>query len=588
VTGPNHRRDLSRSVIAPARGVVDPFGEPSAARVAAVAIALGIVFIIGAHGSDAAGQVLGSEPRALIRKVREVQMPDGRGVGEVAVLSGAAGILAVPSPPEGPRFAAGFPRDYPDELCYVFDARGNYSKKWNGIAQRTFCQIVAAADGRTLGALTLQEPKNAITHQAEPFSVVSCFSPSDGRLLGTGNTRPRSTTGGISSIAFAPSGRHLFCEAAGISVFSAPRLDVREEFEESEERDVAAFSSDGRRAALCRNSGVCLVEMRAGAAYRQIPVDGLACNLCFSSDGKLLGFVRLKEEECTTEVWDADRGVRIAQFGRPDTCVYMFLPNSDVLLAWADKQMGLFGATTGIKLCAFGPPPQRHDCAAFCDQGRFLVSGHGGNVTLWEVDRTQLGRPKRAADRSAPHAPPASAELFSRNWDLLRGDAPTAAEASVFFASQGDHAVAFLEPRLAAAKTDSAEVERLVGELDSDAYATRRRAEARLTLLAPMLWKELHRQLDAAQSAEVRRSLQRIVVRADGYLIKDQECLQTIRAIQCLERIGSRRAIGLLERLAAGEPFAPTTEDAQFAIGRLKNWVSAAGVETDTIRRDHP
>ena len=356
-----------------------------------------------------------------------------------------------------------------------------------------------------------------------------------------------------------------------------PKLDVREEFEESDEQnDIAAFSPDGRRAALCRNSGVCLVEMRSGAAYRQIAIDGSVCNLCFSSDGKLLGFVRLKGEECMTEVWDADRGVRVSRFGRPGTCVCKFLPNSDVLLVWTDKQMALFSAITGKQLCAFGPLPQRRDCAAFCDHGRFLASGHGGSITLWEVDRSQLGRPEQAEDRDAPHGPPASAELFSRNWELLKGDAPTAAEASVFLTSQGDRAVTFLDTRLLPAKIDIADVQRLVGELDSNLYATRRRAEARLTLLAPMLRKELHRQPDAAQSAEARRSLERVVARADGYLIKDPECLRTVRAIQCLERIGSRRAVQLLERLAGGEPSAPTTEDAKFALSRLRNWIVAA------------
>jgi hypothetical protein len=505
-------------------------------------------------------------------------MPDGHGVGEIAVLPDAAGVLAVPSPPWTGAFS-GFPRDHPEEFCYLFNSHGDYSRKWVGIAGRELYQIVATADGRVLGALTWQEFRNPHKGPINPYSVVSCFSPTDGRLLGTGETRPRSITVGpaASSIAFAPSGRHLFCERAGISVFSAPRLDVREEFEESEEGRATVFSPDGRCAAVCRNSGVSLVEMRSGAAYRHIPVDGSVFQLCFSSDGRLLGFVTLKGEERTIEVWDADRGARLARLGHPkEMCLCMFLPDSDVLFGWSDKRMVLFNAPTGTELCAFGLPLDHGDCAAFCAQGRFLASGHGGEITLWKVDRSQLSHPERPTDSDAPHAPPAPAESFSGNWDLLRTDAPTAAKASAFFVSQEDRAVAFLEPRLAPAKTDVAEVERLVGELDSDSYATRRRAEARLTLLAaPALWKELHRQLDAAKSAEVRRSLQRIVVRADGYLIKDPECLRTIRAIQCLERIGSRRAVGLLGRLATGEPFAPTTEDAQFALARLKNWVSA-------------
>ena len=144
-----------------------------------------------------------------------------------------------------------------------------------------------------------------------------------------------------------------------------------------------------------------------------------------------------------------------------------------------------------------------------------------------------------------------------------------------FFEDCGDRGVEFLEARLNPETVNTAEILPLVHELDSDDFLTRQESAKKLERHIRTAKTLLREQMDASKSEEVRTSLRRILRIADDYCIRDIDCLRSVRAIECLEVIGTSKARLLLKRLASGSPTSPVTQEANAAIVRLINWVTA-------------
>ncbi len=144
-----------------------------------------------------------------------------------------------------------------------------------------------------------------------------------------------------------------------------------------------------------------------------------------------------------------------------------------------------------------------------------------------------------------------------------------------FFEDSGDRGVEFFETRLRPEMVRSAEILTLVRKLDSDEFRVRQECAKKLEGLARTAKGLLREQMDATESAEVRSSLRRILAVADDYCIRDIECLRSVRAIECLEIIGTLKSRILLKRLATGSPSSPVTQDARAALARLDEWITA-------------
>jgi hypothetical protein len=129
--------------------------------------------------------------------------------------------------------------------------------------------------------------------------------------------------------------------------------------------------------------------------------------------------------------------------------------------------------------------------------------------------------------------------------------------------------VPFLAKRLQPAPPlDTKRWRKLLDDLDSDDFGVRTAAERELERLVGGLDRSLLRgALAASTSLEVRLRLKRLLARAT--LLAAGEPLRGVRAIAVLERIGSPAAIGVLRRLAGGEPKARLTGEAKASLERL-------------------
>jgi WD40 repeat protein len=99
----------------------------------------------------------------------------------------------------------------------------------------------------------------------------------------------------------------------------------------------------------------------------------------------------------------------------------------------------------------------------------------------------------------------------------------------------------------------------------------------------PAAEDSLRQALPQARSAAGRRGIERVLARLAqrGLFATEGDELRILRALQVLERIGSRDARAVLETLAGGLSGVPMTEDARLALRRLRRLeaISASGPE---------
>lgn len=200
---------------------------------------------------------------------------------------------------------------------------------------------------------------------------------------------------------------------------------------------------------------------------------------------------------------------------------------------------------------------------AFSPDGTLLASGSWDRTVLvWDI----TGR--ITATRPFP-AELTSAERNTLWNDLASLDAATAFRAVQRLAGAGQAGVTLLKEQMRpVAAVEARQVNRLIADLDSDQFAVREQASRELGRLGDRAELALRQALAGNPSAEVRRSLERIL--ENLATAGAPERLRGVRAVEVLERIGSVEARGVLETLSRGLPEARLTREALAALARLK------------------
>ena len=279
----------------------------------------------------------------------------------------------------------------------------------------------------------------------------------------------------------------------------------------------------------------------------------------------------------TLQVWETGRRMRIARTESfPDCYQYDFLPNSDILTAVCPRFGLLFLGIPSCKPLGTLEQPAIWNSVS-SPAGNSVAIGNGNNtVETWELNRAHLGRKGLRKGQHRPAAQPPSQADMSRWYEALAGsDAKAARQCMISLEDAGDISIEFLEARLKPDTVDDAEMASPVRDLDSDDFSVRRQAAKKLEGLAGIAKTRLRERMEAAKSAEVQASLKRILVNADDYAIRDPERLRSVRAIECLEMVGSPRSRVVLVRLAGGARDSPVTKDAAAAIVRMDEWLSS-------------
>jgi WD40 repeat protein len=239
--------------------------------------------------------------------------------------------------------------------------------------------------------------------------------------------------------------------------------------------------------------------------------------------------------------------------------------------------------------------------AAFSGDGRFLATGEsGGTVRVWDpaagkellvlhghrgavvalefaarapvlasASRDTTALVWDLADLS-PSEPPPPKMLTERElddlWSRLAGDAPSAYQALQMLRRAPGQATPYLRGRLQPVKID---IERLIAELDNDAFAIRQKASEELAGYGRVVEKPLRRTLDMQPSLEVRKRILDLLARMRDASDHVPAQARQIRCLELLESIGDAEARRLLRVLAGGIAEAELTRQASASLSRL-------------------
>lgn len=289
--------------------------------------------------------------------------------------------------------------------------------------------------------------------------------------------------------------------------------------------------------------------------------------LTFSPDGKLLA-VGMGQENMI-RLWDvATREPRTAirwswQFGQKSvpmgTDSVVFSPDGKtVAAACQDETIRMWEVATG-KL-RHEAEAEMVDFIAFSFDGRCLASSHSQSIKyiyLWDWHNLGLPSSHRLTEEEA--------ERFWR--DLSAPDAAAAYRAVAALAESPQQALGLLKRLRPVEPITSADIDKLIKELNDDGFATRERASHKLAELGAMVEMQLRKALAQNKSPEVRRRARDLLLRLGREVPSEQ--LRFLRAVELLEYLGTPEAREILQKLSRGGAGRIETEDAKAALRRL-------------------
>lgn len=245
---------------------------------------------------------------------------------------------------------------------------------------------------------------------------------------------------------------------------------------------------------------------------------GIVCSIAYSSDGRYLASGSASGE---LHVWDAATGKLIRPLVDPD-------------------------------------PAPDFRAIAFSPDGRMLASGSSDMTTLvWDATGRMPG------GRFEPAA--LSPKQLSDSWAALAGDDAAVAYRAVWaLAAAPEQTLPLLKERLRPPAADPKATARRLADLDGDDYAVREQAEKELGEQGDLVEPALRKALDGRPSPEVRRRVEELLEQLNG-----PRWFQKVRAVEALERIGTREAEKVLQEVAQGAPDARLTAEAKSALERL-------------------
>lgn len=243
--------------------------------------------------------------------------------------------------------------------------------------------------------------------------------------------------------------------------------------------------------------------------------------------------------------------------GRSQPVAAAFSPDGWLFAAPGPGGIVLFETTTGQPRLRLAGHLNEITGLAFTPDGNTLVStSHDSTLLIWDV--TGL--------RTNAKLPGDGEEL----WGLLANTNAEKAGRAIFAMVEAPAAsLALLRKRLHAVSVSEAGLQKLIAELDDPTFAVRQKAARELAMLGPLAETALTKKLQAKPSLEASRRIKELLA---GLKSKrpGTDQIRAIRAVEVLERIGSREADVLLAELAAGSEGAYLTDHAREAIERRK------------------
>jgi hypothetical protein len=300
--------------------------------------------------------------------------------------------------------------------------------------------------------------------------------------------------------------------------------------------------------------------------------------LVFSPDGRTL-VAGGQRAEVSIYGWElASGGLRFTLKHGEDVACLAYSPDGKFLAA-ANAYNGFRNNSLGIEHFGLRTPlPHVHlwDLAAekeiqvlkghrgpistlaFSPDGKLLATGsYDTTVLLWDTTRF---KPTRAAEVTL-----LSEQLQSLWADLGGVDAVKAYRALRTMAADPTSSVPFLNQHLQpVAPVDSKLVVRLIADLDSDQFAVRDKAMQEFEKLGDRASTELRKAQESKPTLEIKRRIEQLLEKQNG-----MEHIRMVRALEALEKMGTREARELCAKLAEGVPDAALTREARSTLQRL-------------------
>jgi WD40 repeat protein len=420
----------------------------------------------------------------------------------------------------------------------------------------------AAGGGGVHAAALTSDGKRVAAHDAD--GTVRVWDAGTGKELC--RIKPN-VGGGASLILFAPDGETLAVHDGGFTLrlFDvASGKELRRLKVSNGPAAAMAFAPDGKTLIAPGIGSMDLWDIARGERIYRLRLPGISPffgQVVFAPGGRTLAAFQLQEGFA---LWDARTGKVLGQFSdRKDVvCVLAFAPNGRTLaLAMQDHTVRLWDAFTGQEIRRFHGHQDIVSAVAFTADGRRLASGSwDGTGLIWDLTGGMVAKSLDARELQAL-------------WDDLGGtDAPRADRAFWTLAAAPKQTVPLLHERLTMAKPTAApDLNRLIADLDDDRFAVREKAEKELTRLAERAEPALRRALDREPPLEVRRRIERLLVRLErkpwGL---EPLAIRERRAVRILEQINTREARELLETLAVGAEAPALASEARAALLRCE------------------
>jgi WD40 repeat protein len=382
------------------------------------------------------------------------------------------------------------------------------------------------------------------------------------------------------ALAFSPDGKTLVMDTDGkLSLWEAATGKRLRDLEAEGSPICIACAPDGRTVAAGSSRSVFVTELASGKVREELkgpeaPAEDKVWLLRYARGGRRLAAF----QSALVVVHSLDQGGAVSRHypaGKKGAVLMAgaISPDGRWVASWHEEAAGITlhdldsGEDSKPQVLVGGQSWITH--LQFSPDNKYLLSTSAdGTALVWDL-RALAARTKR------PPTPPEQLDLL---WAALAdADARKAGRAMAELRKVPARAVPLLKANLRPVPAPPAgQVERLIADLGSRTFAVRGKAMQALEKLHDLAEPALRAALARKPTLEAARRLTGLLEKLQDP-VTDPERLRAVRAVELLERIGTREAQQVLEALAAGAPAARLTREARAALERLSRMTASDG-----------